>query len=725
MKSRLLLVVLLFSLVYSATSLNLSRGQSGRISQLVGQILSSNHLRQEALNNRLSKIALDTYLDALDVNHQVFLQSDVDEFRKEYAANLDDLTIKDRDAQPAFTIYDRYLDRLTERVDKVSALLELEHDFEADESLELNRSEKPWPKTNEEANELWRLRIKSDMLAGRLQNETPEEVKERLSKRYTRLLKAMDDLEHDEVLQIYLTAIGNAYDPHSTYMSPSEWENFEIHSVKLELSGIGAMLRSEDGYCKIVSLVPGGPASMSKQIKPNDRIIAVAQGEKEAVDVVEMKLNKVVDMIRGERGTEVRLTIIPASSVDGSERKIVPIVRDVIQLTEQKAKAKIIELPNGEGTRRKLGVIDLPQYYDDSAKDVRQIINRLKLEEVEGIVLDLRRNGGGILDEAVRLTGLFFRRGPVVQVRDFQNRVDVMPDRDPRIAYDGPLVVLVSRLSASASEITAAALQDYGRAIIVGDEATHGKGTVQTLQDLSPFMNRSRFARRTKNESGMLKYTISNFYRIAGNSTQKYGVKPDIVLPSIYDHMEVGEEHLPNSLEPDQIPAAKYKTVGQTKPYIEPLKQDSAQRIKETTDFKYVLEDIDRYLKLKARDSVSLKESQRLAEKENDKARSEARKAEREARPARDESVHLLTLEATVKAKELVKLPYLAADKPEPDPNAETEETEESTSEDGEAEDEESGPRYDPHLREALHILSDYVDALKQAPNSDESQDLS
>ena len=729
MKFRFCLLALLFSLTYPASSLNLSKGESGRIARLVGQILSSNHLRQEALNNRLSQIALDNYLDALDVNHQVFIKPDIEEFRKKYSGKLDDLTLAERTAQPAFVIYKRYLERLKARINDVDELLAAEYDFEKEESLDLKRSKKPWPNTVEELDELWRKRIKSDLLQGRLQSEDLETVTERLKKRYSRLLKSMEELEGDEILQIYLSAIGAAYDPHSNYMSPSEAENFQIHSVKLKLSGIGALLRSEDGYCKIVSLVAGGPALMSKQIKPNDRIIAVAQGDDEPVDVIEMKLNKVVDLIRGERGTEVRLTVIPASSADGSERNVVSIIRDVIQLKEQQAKAKIIDLPKaGEGKVR-LGVIDLPQYYEHCARDVRQIINRLKLEEVDGMVLDLRRNGGGILDEAVKLTGLFFQKGPVVQVRDFQNSVTVLSDKDPRVAYDGPLIVLVSRLSASASEITAAALQDYGRAIIIGDEATHGKGTVQTLQDLNRFMRRVRGA--TPKNSGMLKYTISNFYRVEGTTTQKYGVKPDIVLPSVYDYMEIGEEHLPNSLEPDKIPSAKFQQLDRARNYVESLKETSKARVDQSTDFGYVKADIARYLELKKRESISLRESTRIAEKDEEKDRSDARKSEREARPEHEESVFLLTLDATKNAEELVPLPYLAANEPETeeeDKDDDSEKADEASADEeaNETEDEDEETRqYDPHLREALNILSDYIDALKKAPPVDANSNLS
>ncbi len=725
MKFRFCVLTLFLSLACSTLALNLSRGESGSIAQLVGQILSSNHLRQEALNNRLSDLALNNYFDALDVNHQVFIQPDIDEFREKYSEQLDDLTLGRRNAQPAYIIFKRYIQRLEARIGEVEGQLAAEHDFETDESIDLKRSEKPWPDTVEEARELWRKRIKSDLLQGHLQKEDTKTVTERLQKRYSRLLKSMNDLEQDDILQIYLSAVGAAYDPHSTYFNPRGAEDFEIHSIKLELTGIGALLRSDDGYCKIVSLVPGGPAEQSKQIKPNDRIIAVAQGDDEPVDTVEMKLTKVVDMIRGERGTEVRLTIIPASSVDGSEKKTISIIRDVIKLKDQQAKAKIIDLPQENGTNPRLGIIDLPQYYDNSARDVRQIINRLKLEEVDGMVLDLRRNGGGILDEAVKLTGLFFAKGPVVQVRDFQNSVTILSDQDPRVAYDGPLIVLVSRLSASASEITAAALQDYGRAIVIGDEATHGKGTVQTVQDLSRIMRQIRGGGAAA-KSGMLKYTISNFYRVAGTTTQKYGVKPDIILPSVYDYMEIGEEHLPNSMEPDKIPAARFQQYDRTKKYLADLRENSEERVNASTDFGYVREDIARYLELKQKESISLKKSLRLKEKAAEKERTEARKSERETREAPEESVFLLTLDATKKAEELIPIPFLTADEPESDeatPEEDTPAAEDGTSEDEESED--GGRRYDPHLREALHILSDYIKALKQAPPTDAKANLS
>ena len=745
---------LLASLVYPLLSLDLSQRESGEIANLVGRILSSNHLRQEVLNNRLSALALDNYLDALDVNHQIFLASDIREFREKYSDQLDDLTLQDQSAEAAFEIYKRYLSRLGDRIAQVPSFLESDHDFFADEVLE-ERSEKPWPENEEEASELWRKRIKADILQGRLQDEDAEMIRDRLTKRYARLHKRMEKMEADEILQIYLSSIGAAYDPHSNYMSPSEAENFRINNVKLELSGIGARLSEQGGYCKIVSLVPGGPAARSKQIKPGDRIIAVAQAKGEPVNVVEMKLGKVVQMIRGETGTEVRLTV--ASSVEGSEHKVVSLIRDVIELKDQQVSAKIIDHQKQKGEMLRLGIIDLPQYYESSADDVRKIIDRLKAESVDGILLDLRKNGGGILEEAIKITGLFFPEGPVVQVRDFRDSVNVLSDKDPETAYEGPLVVLVSRLSASASEITAAALQDYERAVLVGDQSTHGKGTVQTLHSLNNFnrVTRRFFGGRPK-DFGMLKYTISKFYRVKGTSTQKYGVRPDIVLPSVYDYMEFGEEHLSESLEPDKVRAASFDVQNQVEPYLSELKIRSNKRVGESTDFAYVREDIDNYIEMNERESLSLNEQFRLEKKAESKARIDRRNEERDARPAPNESVFLLSLDATENVEALIPLPYLAAtrlnlesledeknedhndhndhnqdseideiDEIEKDHNDRIDHNEIEDSEIEDSENQKDRREYDPHLREALNILADYIDAIERSPTSNPKSDLS
>lgn len=730
MKLRHLFLPLSLLLLSQAKGVQLSEGQSGHIARIVGRILSQDHLRQEKFNDELSKVSLQNYLDALDPRRRIFLKIDVEEFRGKYATLLDDLT-KQGDARPAFEIFERYLSRLEERVNKVDPLLEVDHDFETDEALDLDRSEKPWPATEEEADELWRKHIKAEILQGRLDEEPPEDVKERLTKRYTWALKDWKSLEPDEILQRYLTAIGHAYDPHSDYMCPSEVEDFEINHVKLQLTGIGALLRSENGYCKIEELVPGGPAAQSKKIKPKDVIIKVAQADGEPEDVVGMRLRKVVDKIRGTKDTEVRLTIKPA---DGSKTKVVSLIRDVIKLEDRQASAKIIDIPRNIRMRRPprtLAVIQLPQYYQDSARDVRKILQRLQREKVNGIVLDLRNNGGGILEKAVELTGLFFSRGPVVQVRNSRNFIKPHYDRDPQTIYDGPLVVLVNRLSASASEITAAALQDYGRAIIVGDQATHGKGTVQMMISLNHPAFRNRSGAQTQN-SGNLKFTTQNFYRVNGAPTQRLGVHPDIVLPSVFDYMEIGEEHLPNSMEIDEIQPAKYPRLNRVDPYLENLKKLSDARVRQDQDFAYVREDIDRFRKFQKSQLLSLNENARIAETQQEEAQIKTREQERQNRPMPKESVFLLSLAAVNEDDPLTPLPYLTALPAEmPEENAENKNDDKNAGTDSnnqtneEKDEEEEGRKHDPHLRETLNILSDYVEALEKADPFQKNSNLS
>jgi carboxyl-terminal processing protease len=436
-------------------------------------------------------------------------------------------------------------------------------------------------------------------------------------------------------------------------------ENFSI-GMKLSLFGIGALLQSEDGICTIKSLTPGGPAERSKKLKPDDKIVAVAQGTNAAVDVVDMKLNKVVELIRGAKGSEVRLTVVPADASDRSTRKVISIVREEIKLEDQAAKAKIFELPNGtdangnEQTMR-LGYIDLPSFYSgfelegrrggeqkSTTADVAKLLRKLVQEKVTGVVLDLRRNGGGSLEEAINLTGLFIKEGPVVQVRDPNGQVFPDEDTDPAVWYDGPLVVLTSRFSASASEILAGALQDYERALVVGDSTTHGKGTVQSLLQLKPFFRQSGIM--TTNDPGALKITIRKFYRASGASTQLKGVVPDIILPSVNDTLDVGESSLDNPLPYDVIDAAKYDKVNRVEPYLTDLKKRSDQRIATDRDFAYMNEEIERFKKARAEKTVSLNEALRLKEKQEADDRVKARKKELAARHDPPSKVYDITL---------------------------------------------------------------------------------
>ena len=461
------------------------------------------------------------------------------------------------------------------------------------------------------------------------------------------------EYDNDDVLEIFLTALSHVYDPHSDYMGKSSLENFSI-GMKLSLFGIGALLRSEDGYCKIQELKPG-PAQRSKKIKPNDRIVAVAQGNEPPVDVVDMKLNKVVELIRGPKGTEVRLTVIPADAADPSVRNVISLVREEIKLEDQEAKAKLFE-GDVNGKKARWGVIDLPSFYaafdlegsksdgepKSTTTDVAKLIKKLTEAKVEGLILDLRHNGGGSLEEAINLTGLFIPEGPVVQVRDADGRIIVDKDRDPSMAYKGPLIVLTSRFSASASEILAGALQDYGRALIVGDSSTHGKGTVQSLIQLSPYMR--QFGLASSQNPGALKVTIRKFYRASGASTQLKGVTPDIILPSINNFAEVGESSLENPLPWDTIAATNYTKLNLVESYVDELRKRSVKRTSTEKDFLFIKDEIDRFKKMLAEKSVSMNESVRLKEKQEADERSKARKKELASRPEPKETVWDITL---------------------------------------------------------------------------------
>ncbi|MBI3416495.1 MAG: carboxy terminal-processing peptidase [Verrucomicrobia bacterium] len=724
---RLLLLAALLATPVCAGEL--TKLQSGKIAEVVGKLLAQAHYRQMPLDDSVSEQFLKSYFDALDFNHMVFLQTDLDEFTKRYGAKLDD-AINGRDTSPGFEIYDRYLQRLNERNQFVQKRLKGPFDFTTDESFLISRNKAPWPKDRAEADELWQARVKWDLLQGKLAKEKPEETLKLVTKRYNRLVKNMTELDSEEILQIYLTALAHVYDPHSDYMTPTEAANFSIQNVKLKLSGIGALLRSEDGFARIENLVPGGPAAMSKQLKPKDRIVAVAQGDDEAVDSVDMKLNKVVEMIRGKQGTVVKLTIVPANSPDGSVKKIVTLVRDEIKLTEQYAKAKIYDHLDETGRPVRLGVINLPQFYENCASDVEKLIERLAKEHVSALVLDLRHNGGGILQEAIALTGLFIKKGPVVQVKDSRKEVRVLGDDNPKLAYDGPLVVLVSRFSASASEIVAAALQDYERAIVVGDQSTHGKGTVQTLQSLNPWIKNGLVA-----DAGQLKFTIQKFYRIAGGTTQKYGVTPDLVLPSATDYMELGEALLPNCLEADSTPPQTYEHFGRVKPYLAELDKRSKERIARNVDFTYVNEDIEQLKKQRADKTVSLNEAKRVQEKKEQKAKLEARKEERKKRPATGEQVFDLTLEMVDKNLPLQPVlakgkdgegsaatnstPKVAAsDKGKPDVLVAANDAKDPATQDADGEDAadavDTTPAIDVHLNEGLNITGDYLAAMEK-----------
>lgn len=624
--------------------------ETGQIARLVGRILSCDNYRHLPLDNDVSRRFLQNYLETLDRNRLFFLDADIREFEARYGATMDDATLG-ANIEPGVEIFNRYLRRVEERVTLANELLKEKFSFNTEEILVRNREEAPWPTSEAEARQIWRQWVKFELLQERLARKKPEDITKTVSRRYANLLRNVrEEYDLDTMLQLYLTALAHVYDPHSEYLPPSELENFDIH-MKLSLCGIGAVLKSEDGYVKVVEIIRGGPASSDKRLKINDRIVGVAQGDGPVVDVVGMKLSKTVALIRGEKNTIVRLLVIPAESLDEAARVEIRLKRDDVKLSEQEAKARLIDRKDARNQSHRLGYITLPSFYADmqqgakgksTTHDVRMLLEKLKAEAIEGLVLDLRHNPGGSLAEAVALTALFIPQGPVVQIKDVRGRVQIMDDERSSCVYDGPLVVLVDHLSASASEILAAALQDYGRAVIIGDEKTFGKGTVQKVEDLGRFLNlpRERPAR-----GGALKITTQKFYRVTGGSTEGRGVLPDIHLPSVYDVSKIAESSLKNTFPYDEITPASYQPVDRVNPYLSRLRNASRDRVARDPEFAYVREDMQR-LKAKLEEkTVSLSEAHWTKELKDDKEREAKRDKERAARKGENLQVADITLD--------------------------------------------------------------------------------
>src|SRR5438552_8169146 len=552
------------------------------IAMSVGRLLEEGHYTRQKLNEEISKKFLQTYLELLDYSHLFFTQKDIDELSAKYGNSIAGDVLLGT-LKPAYEIYDLYAKRVDDRVANIKELLKQSLDFKTDASIELSRQKSPWPKDDAEADRLWRGRIANELLQEKLSEHPIEPAPQLVARRYDRLVRNVHEQDKDEQMKLFLDALAQTYDPHSEYLSKADMKNFSIN-MGLSLVGIGAMLRSEDGYAKIESLVPGGPAQVDGRLKVGDRITAVGQGQNEFVDVREMRLDKVVEMIRGKKGTHVHLLVIPADATDPSRRKNVELVRDEIKLKDQEARADIILRKDENGNSIKLGWLTLPSFYADmdkhqksTTRDVLPLLKRLKKENIAGLVVDLRRNGGGSLEEALSLTGLFLKSGPIVQTKDYNGSIRISPD-PTSMAYSGPLVVLTSRQSASASEIFAAALQDYSRAVIVGDKNTFGKGTVETILAIGRFAS---LLGSHSDEDGALKLTIQKFYRVAGGSTQLHGVASDIVLPSLSDLPEFGEGALKNCLPYDEVSKAKYtKWSDMHSLFVDQLKRRSEERVK-------------------------------------------------------------------------------------------------------------------------------------------------
>src|SRR5438552_1910654 len=542
---------------------------------------------------------------------------------------------------------------MDDRVAKIKELLKQPIDFKGSATVELSRQKSSWPKDDAEADQLWRGRIANELLQEHLSEHPIEPPAQLVARRYDRLARNVHEEDKDEQMKLFLDALAQAYDPHSEYLSKADMKNFSIN-MGLSLVGIGAMLRSEDGYAKIESLVPGGPAQTDGRLKVGDRITAVAQGPAEYVDVREMRLDKVVEMIRGKKGSRVRLLVIPSDATDPSRRKNVELVRDEIKLKDQEARADIIIRKDENGNPIKLGWLTLPSFYADmdkhqksTTRDVQALLKRLKKENIAGLVVDLRRNGGGSLEEALSLTGLFLKSGPIVRPRVFMGGFGISSDLVRGFVYSGQLGVLTAEQSRPRGEIFAAALQDYGRAVIVGDKNTFGKGTVQTILPIGRFA--SLLGNRSE-EDGALKLTIQKFYRIAGGSTQLHGVASDIVLPSLSDLPEFGEGALKNALAYDEVSKAKYTKWSDTHAlFIDQLRRRSEERVKNDPEFHYVMEDMDRLRHKIDENRISLNEDLRKKELSDDKLRKEMRSKERLARNQEEPRIYRLTLDTVDK----------------------------------------------------------------------------
>jgi len=678
------------------------------ISRMVARDIEEGHYLQTQITPEMSQRWLKNYLKTLDPTHLFFLQSDIDEFTAKYGNTLGDLVHGDNtDAavSPAFDIFNRYMERLYDNISLAEKLLHQNFDFTKDETFTIRTDKSSWITDEAAAQAIWRGQVKSDLLNGLLDKQAPEKTIKRLAKRYRALLRDREEKEEMDIVEYYLDSLARAYDPHSDYFQPDEAENFAIQSIDLAVKGIGAVLRTDDdGYAAIEQVIPGGPADLDKRLQPGDRIIAVGQGNAEPVDTVDLELNKVVDMIRGQKGTMVHLVVLPAGSADSSVHKDIFLKRDVVSIKESHAKADIIEHKLPGGGIEKVGVITLPGFYKETTTDIAKLIQRLTQEGVVGIILDLRNNGGGLLDQAVDLTGLFIKHDvknePVVQIRRSDNYIDQLGPEDTAQIYNGPLLVMVNKASASATEIVAGALQDYGRAVIVGDQSTHGKGTVQTivqLKDSAPL--------GFEGDPGSVKITFQKFYRVAGGSTQQKGVVPDIILPSEFDALELGETTLPYYLPYDTVPPASFDYLNLTSGDLPTLRANSAARVSASPDFTYVRQDISYYKKKINDPTVSLNLAVRQKEQEDIKARLAERKKDLAARASTRDKVLEITLDMVDQnlpaAPPVVKKPKTADD---------------DDSDDGpDIDDAIDNPTDDPQLDEAVNVMTDYTDLLRNA----------
>jgi carboxyl-terminal processing protease len=595
-----------------------------KIGELITQFIQNSHYMHISVDDELSSRVMDVYIESLDRNRMYLLESDVKYFDA-YRYELDDI-VKSKPMDPVFEVFEVYQTRVRERLTFALTQLETEPDYKSDQEYVFDRSESPWASSNAELDEIWRQRVVNDALNLALEDEPWEKIREVLTSRYKGFIKRLDQVNNDDVFERFMNSFAHALDPHSSYLSPRNSEEYRIQ-MSLSYFGIGASLQTEDDFVKIVGIIPGGPAAIDGKLQPNDRITGVAQGlEGEVQDVIGWRLDDVVDLIRGPADSVVRLEIIPANAVPGSPKKIINLTRDQVKLEEQAAKSEIVKIPR-DGREWSIGVIDVPSFYRDyralsngdkdytsTTKDVKRLIAELEDQGIDGLVIDLRGNGGGHLTEATALSGLFIDNGPVVQLRNANGRISRLDDPDPvaRVAYNGPLAVLVDRFSASASEIFAAAIQDYARGVIVGQQ-TFGKGTVQNLYSLDQYL-------RPEGDKGFgqLTLTIGKYYRVTGESTQHRGVDPDIPLPSGIDAELVGESVRDSALPWDTVQTTRFRAGRPLDSTIESLTATHNERSKEDPNFQYQVDLIRAAEEARSQKVISLNIDARRAERAAD-----------------------------------------------------------------------------------------------------------
>ena len=577
--------------------------QHAKVAKRVSDLFSRSHYKYIPLNDELSAKVFERYIEQLDFNKQIFMQSDIDDM-KAYQFTFDD-NLKFGQLDSIYAIYQLNLTRRFERFTYALSLLDNEIKFDTEEEYQYDRSDAAWAKDKAELDLLWQARVKSDALTLKLSDKKWPEIKTLLTKRYKYALKHLTQTESEDVFQTFMNAYAYTIEPHTSYLSPRNAERFKME-MNLSLEGIGAVLQLEDDYTVVRSLVPGGPADKSKLLSKDDKIIGVGQKGEKIVDVVGWRLDDIVELIKGPKGTTVQLQILSGKA--GAVNKVINIVREEIHLEDREAKSSV-EVIDGKN----IGVITIPSFYINLSEDVDRELAALAKKDVKGIVIDLRNNGGGALSEATLLTGLFIKTGPVVQVRDSRQEISVQVDDNESISYDGPLTVLINRNSASASEIFAAALQDYGRAIIIGEQS-YGKGTVQQHRRIARYYDTNQDA------VGSVQYTIAKFYRINGGSTQNKGVIPDIAFPTGIDPKDTGESLAKNALPWDNVKSAKYNKVDDLQEQIKELTLDHKKRIKDEIEFSYLADDINEYILEKDKKSISLVEKDRVSEREANEA---------------------------------------------------------------------------------------------------------